>query len=259
MHSSGVGFVCCRSSLLCPTAFPQASGSSGYVKAPPQRTCQWMEALKEPPRPLHDGGSSRCRHSVRLNKSAQLRRALDDSAPVGELQHVIPPEAPTTSTSSTCDTTERRFEGLLTWLGNDSQTCCPLFVPATVRAAWTPSVLHYTMAADPLAESGVTMHSDSEQYSAGEEASTSPESTSSSTPMILYQPPTLWGLIRGTAINLLLPFVNGMMLGFGELFAHEAAFRLGWGGTKVCSPVIIAPWPYLRRIRINELVANLNV
>ena len=22
------------------------------------------------------------------------------------------------------------------------------------------------------------------------------------------------------------------MLGFGELFAHEAAFRLGWGGTK---------------------------
>jgi hypothetical protein len=23
------------------------------------------------------------------------------------------------------------------------------------------------------------------------------------------------------------------MLGFGELFAHEAAFRLGWGGTKV--------------------------
>lgn len=24
------------------------------------------------------------------------------------------------------------------------------------------------------------------------------------------------------------------MLGFGELFAHEAAFRLGWGGTKVC-------------------------
>ncbi|KAI4596787.1 hypothetical protein KJ359_005130 [Pestalotiopsis sp. 9143b] len=84
-----------------------------------------------------------------------------------------------------------------------------------------------------LAESGVTIHSDSEQYSAGEEASTSRESSSSSTPMILYQPPTVWGLIRGTAINLLLPFINGMMLGFGELFAHEAAFRLGWSGTKV--------------------------
>jgi hypothetical protein len=52
--------------------------------------------------------------------------------------------------------------------------------------------------------------------------------------MILYKPPSVWGLIRGAAINLLLPFVNGLMLGFGELFAHEAAFRLGWSNTKVC-------------------------
>ena len=51
--------------------------------------------------------------------------------------------------------------------------------------------------------------------------------------MILYSPPTIWSLLRGAAINLLLPFVNGLMLGFGELFAHEAAFRLGWSGTKV--------------------------
>ena len=51
--------------------------------------------------------------------------------------------------------------------------------------------------------------------------------------MILYSPPTLWGLLRGAAINILLPFVNGLMLGFGELLAHEAAFRLGWSGTKV--------------------------
>lgn len=83
-----------------------------------------------------------------------------------------------------------------------------------------------------LAESGITMHSDSEQYSPGEELSTSPESSGS--PVILYKPPTVLSLIRGAAINLLLPFINGMMLGFGELFAHEAAFRLGWGGTKVC-------------------------
>ena len=59
--------------------------------------------------------------------------------------------------------------------------------------------------------------------------------------MILYSPPTIWGLIRGAAINLLLPFVNGLMLGFGELFAHEAAFRLGWGGTKVTCPQIRFP------------------
>jgi hypothetical protein len=43
----------------------------------------------------------------------------------------------------------------------------------------------------------------------------------------------VWGLLRGAAINLLLPFVNGLMLGFGELFANEVAFRWGWGGTKV--------------------------
>ncbi|KAI0198435.1 outer membrane protein TOM13-domain-containing protein [Astrocystis sublimbata] len=88
---------------------------------------------------------------------------------------------------------------------------------------------------NPMTESGLTMPSDSEQYSAGEDmSSTSPdESSSSSPPMILYQPPTTWGLLRGAFINLLLPFINGMMLGFGELFAHEAAFRLGWGGTKV--------------------------
>lgn len=81
-----------------------------------------------------------------------------------------------------------------------------------------------------LAESGITMHSDSEQYSGGDELSSPPSSNS---PVILYKPPTAWSLVRGAAINLLLPFINGMMLGFGELFAHEAAFRLGWGGTKV--------------------------
>lgn len=82
-----------------------------------------------------------------------------------------------------------------------------------------------------MVESGVTIRSDSEQYSP-EDISTSPAS-SASHPIILYQPPTLWSLVRGAAINLVLPFVNGMMLGFGELFAHEAAFRLGWSGTRV--------------------------
>lgn len=85
---------------------------------------------------------------------------------------------------------------------------------------------------NPMTESGVTMHSDSERYSAGDDTSPSPES-SSSPALFLYQPPTLFSLIRGAAINLFLPFINGMMLGFGELFAHEAAFRLGWSGTRV--------------------------
>jgi hypothetical protein len=84
----------------------------------------------------------------------------------------------------------------------------------------------------------MTIPSDSEQYSGNDDISPSPPSSSSSPRMILYTPPTIWGLLRGAAINLLLPFINGLMLGFGELFAHEAAFRLGWGGTKVCGTFI---------------------
>lgn len=83
-----------------------------------------------------------------------------------------------------------------------------------------------------LSDSSMTIPSDSENYSAHHELSSSPDSSSSS-PLILYKPPSIWGLLRGAAINLVLPFVNGLMLGFGELFAHEAAFRLGWSGTKV--------------------------
>ncbi|GFF97795.1 mitochondrial import protein 1, partial [Aspergillus udagawae] len=82
-----------------------------------------------------------------------------------------------------------------------------------------------------LYDSGLTVPSDSEIYSANHEVS-SPMSTSSS-PLILYKPPSIWGILRGAAINLILPFVNGLMLGFGELFAHEAAFRLGWSNTKI--------------------------
>lgn len=59
-----------------------------------------------------------------------------------------------------------------------------------------------------------------------------PSSTNSSL-FTDYNKPTLLGLLKGVAINLFLPFINGLMLGFGELFAHEIAFRLGWGGSKV--------------------------
>lgn len=107
-------------------------------------------------------------------------------------------------------------------------------IPPDQRHQQIPSGQAITMSSDDLsahlADSGVTMRSDSEQYSPGNEVS-SPSSSNS--PVILYNPPTAWTLIRSAAINLVLPFINGMMLGFGELFAHEFAFRLGWGGTKV--------------------------
>lgn len=90
---------------------------------------------------------------------------------------------------------------------------------------------------DPLSSSQATFPSDSENYDANHSnlpSSDSEEQTSSSSsPLILYSPPTFWSILRGAAINIFLPFVNGLMLGFGELFAHEAAFRLGWGGTRV--------------------------
>ena len=87
-----------------------------------------------------------------------------------------------------------------------------------------------------LTQSTATIPSDSENYSSSQNnlsPSPEPPSEERSSPLILYSPPTLWGLLRGAAINLLLPFVNGLMLGFGELLAHEAAFRLGWNNTKV--------------------------
>lgn len=108
-----------------------------------------------------------------------------------------------------------------------------------------------------LYESGVTIRSDSENYEANNELSSSPAEYSDS-PVILYQPPTFWGLIRGAVINLFLPFVNGLMLGFGELLAHEVAFRWGWSGTKVrrvhfmnilADAVIFAVFWRYRRIR----------
>ena len=88
-----------------------------------------------------------------------------------------------------------------------------------------------------LTDSAFNIPTDSENYSASNERSLSPPSSSSS-PLVLYSRPTIWSLLRGAAINLLLPFVNGLMLGFGELLAHEAAFRLGWSGTKVCRPYL---------------------
>lgn len=88
---------------------------------------------------------------------------------------------------------------------------------------------------NPMAESGVTMHSDSELYNAEDVqlAGAGVDEVSDNHPIILYQAPTIWSIFRGASINLFLPFVNGMMMGFGELFAHEWAFRLGWSETKV--------------------------
>lgn len=46
----------------------------------------------------------------------------------------------------------------------------------------------------------------------------------------------LWSILRKSSINLILPFINGMMLGFGEILAHEIGFRYNWVGAKVEPP-----------------------
>lgn len=91
-----------------------------------------------------------------------------------------------------------------------------------------------------LSASGLTIPSDSEAYSSLSPPSSSPPRSSNNNggqPVIIYQAPTFWSILRGAAINLLLPFINGMMLGFGELLAHELAFRIGWSQTNVRSHV----------------------
>ena len=51
--------------------------------------------------------------------------------------------------------------------------------------------------------------------------------------LALYRKPTLLGYVRSGLINLVLPFLNGVFLGFGEIFAHEVAFLLGWRGANI--------------------------
>lgn len=88
-----------------------------------------------------------------------------------------------------------------------------------------------------LYASQMTIPSDSEIYDGTHDPSESSPSPSPNTNpgarMVIYSPPTLWSLGRSAAINVLLPFINGLMLGFGELFANELAFRLGWSTSKV--------------------------
>lgn len=51
-----------------------------------------------------------------------------------------------------------------------------------------------------------------------------------------YKNPTLVWILRSTAVNLILPFVNGVMLGFGEILANELVFKFGWFGFSRVSP-----------------------
>ncbi|KAI9317922.1 outer membrane protein TOM13-domain-containing protein [Dichotomocladium elegans] len=51
-----------------------------------------------------------------------------------------------------------------------------------------------------------------------------------------YRNPTFLWVLKSTAVNLILPFFNGVMLGFGEILANELVFKFGWFGFSRVSP-----------------------
>lgn len=72
---------------------------------------------------------------------------------------------------------------------------------------------------------------DQEEYS-----SDSDESKVSSLDMLTSFRSAMWQTFTKSAINLVLPFINGMMLGFGEIVAHEIGFKYNWVGARVSPP-----------------------
>lgn len=44
---------------------------------------------------------------------------------------------------------------------------------------------------------------------------------------------TFGSILASLSINLILPFINGLMLGFGEIIAHELGFHYNWFGANV--------------------------
>lgn len=47
-------------------------------------------------------------------------------------------------------------------------------------------------------------------------------------------------ILQLTAINMIIPLVNGLMLGFGEILAHELGTSWGWREARVYDPVEMA-------------------
>ncbi|GMM50964.1 hypothetical protein DASB73_019220 [Starmerella bacillaris] len=43
-------------------------------------------------------------------------------------------------------------------------------------------------------------------------------------------------ILKRLGINLLIPFINGVFLGFGEIFAHELGLFWGWRTASVYTP-----------------------
>ncbi|CAG8759699.1 13618_t:CDS:1, partial [Funneliformis caledonium] len=53
-----------------------------------------------------------------------------------------------------------------------------------------------------------------------------------------YRHPKFISFLQTFTMNFVFPFINGVMLGFGEICANELAFRMGWFGVRNMPPLI---------------------
>ncbi|KAK9377779.1 outer membrane protein TOM13-domain-containing protein [Lipomyces chichibuensis] len=93
-------------------------------------------------------------------------------------------------------------------------------------------------------------------------SSSSSTSSSTSTSEAASQPippGSLWkrastylSILRFSAINLLFPFINGMMLGFGEILANEIGIRWGFIGAEL-HPIRINIRKQVERKQLEEM------
>ncbi|ODV87202.1 hypothetical protein CANARDRAFT_21169 [[Candida] arabinofermentans NRRL YB-2248] len=59
-------------------------------------------------------------------------------------------------------------------------------------------------------------------------------------------PGGVWSFVASCGVNLILPFINGVMLGFGEILAHEIGFKYNWAGARVLPARRLAPAPAIQ-------------
>jgi Outer membrane protein TOM13 len=107
----------------------------------------------------------------------------------------------------------------------------PLHIPPTLRDSHHRQLFVMTDIDPPSLSPQTESFAEEVSYPSDDPSSTA--SNSSNSIVTFYRPPTILTLLRTTAINLILPFINGVMLGFGEIFAHELAFQWGWRSARV--------------------------
>ncbi|KAK9317933.1 outer membrane protein TOM13-domain-containing protein [Lipomyces starkeyi] len=80
----------------------------------------------------------------------------------------------------------------------------------------------------------VPAESQEASFSSSSSTSTSAEASQPLPPGSLWKrASTYMSILRFSAINLLFPFINGMMLGFGEILANEIGIRWGFIGAEL--------------------------